>query len=379
MMRFVVAGITGALLSLSPQAARAEVTDPNVLACLAAFPGSVPVEAGTTDGDDTICIGAGEVRDASLGNDTYLWTVEPTVDEDGNPFLARLGSTTATGDQVGVGSGNFEPDPGTDTLSLASWSQGWNEETFQSLGGTHVIGDVFEEYDYTMLDDTLGHYTEGCAPVSANVTFDTLGGADVVNCVAGTVITGDGGDIVTGVSAGTTVSTGAGTDTVIGDLSTDLIDLGADNDLAIVDNDDGSTAFGGALMAGTAVVGIADVVDGGEGTDTVYASQNDFLSNVENVHKSETTTPVAKPAVPTKVKAKRIAPRRTVVTHARAARADFYVTRCAYNGWVKQVRSTSLRVVVRGTKHAYFCRVKAVNETGSSAYSRRVFVPRYHR
>jgi Ca2+-binding RTX toxin-like protein len=93
-------------------------------------------------------------------------------------------------------------------------------------------------------------------------------GDDLVQCVAMTVLAGNGADSVHGVADGSTVQAGPGADFVAGDLDADVVSLGGGDD------------------TGNVVNGSVDEVYGGAGTDVVKASSNDLLFSAQRASAS---------------------------------------------------------------------------------------------
>lgn len=235
-MLTTLAILASVLLGGSP--ANAE-TSSAVDACLANHPGAVTYDA-VTSGNDLVCVDTDAV--GSEGDDTYFWV---GVDENPDTVLVAV---------------NPAYDPGNDTLSLADWSHGFDESW--GFYGVHYLGTVVENIDYTAHDDVVGD-ANACDNLSgsAGVTFNTGLGADLVQCVVGTINTQGGDDTIVGVTLNATANAGGGNDTVTGDAGADAINLGSGNDSAYV--------------VGKGV----DTVSGGTGTDVVTASSNDVVTS----------------------------------------------------------------------------------------------------
>jgi Ca2+-binding RTX toxin-like protein len=146
-------------------------------------------------------------------------------------------------------------------------------------------------------------------------------GDDLVQCVAMTVLAGDGADTVRGVADGSMVQAGPGQDFVSGDLDADVVHLGGGDDTANVAN------------------GAVDTVYGGAGSDVVRASSNDLLFSARpfSAPKPE---PVVRPAATAgRVRCVPGGAARTLRLNNRASTTAVRYTVLAHRG-VRTVRDT---------------------------------------
>lgn len=250
--------------------------------CLAAMPGAVTVE-NATDGDDTVCVDANGVLQPSPGDDTYLWV---GAENGGHIDTPRVPDSSGTPQAV--------LDPGHDILSLELWTAAFTKGQFNDPDDTYVAMVDVEGVRYTPFSDNVGSLVHCNLQSQGSITYETLGGDDTVQCVHGTLYTGDGNDTISGVSWAATVYAGAGDDHVDGDGDGDRINLGEGEDTVDV--------AGGGI----------DEVWGGPGIDTnlggtttaqamtfaaAAAPRRDVFHSVERGVPSTKPKPVARPAV----------------------------------------------------------------------------------
>jgi hypothetical protein len=224
----------------APAAARAaDPADAAVQACVDSHPGAVTEKAveDSLDGmsgdggalaaqDNLVCVGRYVV--GSPGDDTYLVV----------PGTAGITVPHVDNESPDLG----KADPGTDTLSLADWT-----EPYSGSGPVNMLSllDTPEVQVLTPLGDVINPADEGrtCNDLTASdAAIRTGAGSDAVYCVAvATVSTGTGADEVTGTGGSQVVRLGPGADQ--------------------------ATVTGGG----------ADTVRGGAGSDTVARSGNDTV------------------------------------------------------------------------------------------------------
>jgi Ca2+-binding RTX toxin-like protein len=229
------------------------------------------------DGDDTLRVLAGEFYDNSYGGAGIDTLDHSASNYGGSTFDFELGTITGPGingtSAVLAGIEVYRDGSGGNTIvsdgNASSYYGGSGDDTMiAEIGGEFMYGG--DGIDTINLARWSGTYIVDMATGSSNYGSETFEGFE-------NLISGSGGDTITGTGLGNNISTGGGVDTVYGGAGGDSLFGGADgdtldggaNDDFLDGGIDGDTIYGGA--GGDAVVGGAgsDTGYGGTGNDTM--------------------------------------------------------------------------------------------------------------
>ena len=269
--------------------------------------GSAIDTTGSTGNNVSITAGSGFDAVISAGNDDVI-----NVGAGGSLITDTGGNNTITAtegfDTVNTGDGNDTIDVGNGGSVITDTG---GNNTITAGAGTDVVttGDGADTIDVGDGDSVI-NAGGGDNVIVALAGFDTVttgSGADQINVgdggsainagdganviVAGTgfdtVVTGSGDDSITVGGGGSNISTGDGNNTVVAGSGSDTVQTGAGNDTVSTGADnDLVTALGGndfidmgdgddrLIFTGTGNLDGNDDLDGGLGTDSVFASFN---------------------------------------------------------------------------------------------------------
>ncbi len=243
--------------------------------------GGAPESGAADDGaSDTLLGGAGSDRlDGNFGDDSL------NGGDDSDDLYGNYGDDTLTG---GAGADRFSGGPGVNVVT--DFVDG--EDLIlagRNLDGVQILddeGDTLIRYadDFVTrllgIDSSLITVDDFLFLLAGDEGDNTLTGGSGTDFVDG----GDGADNINGAGGGDDVDGGYGDDAVSGGAGDDTVDGGAGDDTML--GGSGQDAMAGGDGDDTYVVDAGDTVEeeGGEGTDTVVASESYGLGvNLENL------------------------------------------------------------------------------------------------